>query len=79
MLDLSRASNSAVPVLASKKSLRVTLLDSLFNFIIHGRSKQRKLGDRCAADTNTNPSNELSGAELVTSAEKISLSSQVRN
>lgn len=61
---------TALPIPTSEQSLGVTFLDSLFNFIIHGRGKQRKLGDRCAANTNTNPSNELSGAELVTSGEK---------
>jgi len=67
---LSHASNSALPVLTSERSLRATFPDSLLHFIIHGTSKQRKLGDRCEADTNTNPSNELNGAELVTLGEK---------
>lgn len=57
--DLSQASNSALPILATKRSLEVTFLDSLFNFVIHGRRQQRKLGGRCATDTNTDHSNEL--------------------
>lgn len=36
----------------------------LFHFIAHGRTKERKLRDRCAANANTNPSHKLSGAEL---------------
>lgn len=76
---LSHASDSALPVPASKQSLRVTFRGSFSDPFIHGRSKPRKLGDRCAADANTNPPNELSGAEPVPSAEEISLFSQVKN
>lgn len=76
--DPSHASNSALPVLASLRISWSDISGLFIYFIIHGRSKQRKLRGRCAADTNTNPSNELSEAELVTSAENISLSFQVR-
>lgn len=76
---LSHTSDSALPVPASKQSLRVTFRGSFSDPFIHGRSKPRKLGDRCAADANTNPPSELSGAEPVPSAEEISLFSQVKN
>lgn len=76
---LSHASDSALPLPASKQSRRVTFQGSSSDPFIHGRSKQRKLGDRCAADANANPPNELSGAEPVLSAEEISLFPQAKN
>lgn len=76
---LSHTSDTALPGPASKQSPRVTFHGSSSGPFIHGRSKQRKLEGRCVLNANTNPPNELSGAEPVPSAEEISILSQVKS